>query len=107
MNILSSDCTTLSVVRVKEKTVEVKRSELVRFDPLNAEHRNAFRILVIAGRQTDLRFDLEGFSTVPAMMLYKMAIFGAGALDEVSLDTRSNLQKRAHLHSVPSYRMTL
>lgn len=107
MNILSSDCTILSAVRVKEQPVEVKRSELVRFDPLCAEHRNAFRIMVIAGRQTDLRFDLEGFSTVPAMMLYKMAIFGAGALEDASYDTRRNLQKRVHLHLVPSYRRTL
>jgi len=106
MNLQNSDCTNLSAVRVLDKPVEVKRSESVMFDPLCAEHRNAFRLMILAGKQTDLRFELEGFKSVPAMMLYKMAVFGAGALELASYDTRQNLQKRVHLHAVPSYRRT-
>jgi hypothetical protein len=82
--------------------VEVQK-EVVVFDPMNNEHRNAFRILVIAGKQTSLRFELEGFESVPSMMLYKMAVFGAGALDKTSEDTRANLSKRYHFHEMPGF----
>jgi hypothetical protein len=106
MNLQNSDRTALSAVRVLDTPVEVNTGKSVMFDPLCADHRNAFRIMILAGKQTDIRFDLEGFTSVPAMMLYKMAVFGAGALDTVSRDTRANLEKRVHLHVVPSYRRT-
>lgn len=88
--------------RITDKVVKTILKEEVVFDPFNAEHRQAFRIMVMAGRQTELRFQLEGFQDVPAMMLYKMAVFGAGAIDAVSTNTRETLNKRSIMHSFPS-----
>ena len=99
--------TTVLNTRTTGKLVKTILQEEVVFDPYNADHRQAFRIMILAGRQTELRFQLEGFKDVPAMMLYKMAIFGAGAIDTVSENTRNSLAKRAHLHAVPSDRSRL
>ncbi len=99
--------TTVLKTRTTEKLVTTISKEKVVFDPFNEEHRQAFRIMIMAGKQTELRFELEGFKDVPAMMLYKMAVFGAGAIDKVSEDTRANLSKRVHLHAVPTGRKTL
>lgn len=96
--------TTVLKTRNTGKLVTTISQEKVVFDPYNAEHRQAFRIMIMAGRQTELRFELEGFKDVPAMMMYKMAVFGAGAIDEVSENTRAALAKRVHLHAVPSTR---
>lgn len=98
--------TTVLNTRTTGKIVKTIVQDKVVFDPYNEEHRQAFRIMILAGRQTDLRFELEGYNNVHAMMLYKMAIFGAGAIDKVSEDTRANLSKRAHLHAVPSRQKT-
>lgn len=88
--------------RTTEKAVKTILNEKVVFDPYNDEHRQAFRVMIMAGRQTELRFELEGHNNVYAMMLYKMAVFGAGAIDQVSADnSRMSLAKRAHLHAVP------
>lgn len=94
--------TTILKTRTTDKAVKTISKEKVVFDPYNEEHRQAFRVMILAGRQTELRFELEGFQDVPAMMLYKMAVFGAGAIDTVSQNTRVSLAKRVHLHSVPS-----
>lgn len=93
--------TTVLKTRTTEKAVKTILNEKVVFDPYNDEHRQAFRVMIMAGRQTELRFELEGHNNVYAMMLYKMAVFGAGAIDKVSEDTRASLIKRAHLHAVP------
>jgi len=94
--------TTVLKTRTTEKTVTTISKEKVVFDPFNEEHRQAFRIMIMAGRQTELRFELEGFNDVPAMMLYKMAVFGAGAIDTVAKNTRESLAKRATIHSFPN-----
>lgn len=91
--------TTVLKTRTTGKAVTTISKEKVVFDPFNEEHRQAFRIMILAGRQTELRFELEGFSDVPAMMLYKMAVFGAGAIDTVSENTRETLNKRSIMHS--------
>jgi len=94
----------MTVLKARVVTRQVTEAELVPvvFDPCNDEHRNAFRIMVLAGRQSTFRFQLEGFDSVPSMMMYKMAVFGAGALDKASMDTRTTLMKRHHLHEVPN-----
>lgn len=95
--------TTILKTRVTGKEVKELSKEKVVFDPYNEEHRQAFRLMILAGRQTELRFELEGFETVPAMMMYKMAVYGAGAIDKVTQyeGTREVLQKRALLHELP------
>ena len=93
--------TTVLKTRTTDKAVKTISKEKVVFDPFNAEHRQAFRLMMMAGKQTELRFELEGFGDVPTMMLYKMAIFGAGAIDTVSENTRASLAKRATIHSFP------
>ncbi len=92
---------TISNVRDTGKIVRTIENEKVVFDPYNAEHRQAFRLIMLAGKQTDLRFELENFETVPAMMLYKMAVFGAGAIDQVCINSRMSLAERAHIHAIP------
>lgn len=96
----------MNILRTRVTGKEVKKlsQEEVVFDPYNQEHRQAFRIFVLSGRQTELRFELEGFPSVPAMMMYKMAVFGAGAIDKVSENTRVALAKRAHIHAVPTFK---
>lgn len=93
--------TTVLKTRTTDKAVKTISKEKVVFDPYNSEHRQAFRLMVMAGRQTELRFELEGYLNVMSMMLYKMAIFGAGAIDAVSENTRAALVKRATIHSFP------
>lgn len=97
--------TTVLNTRTTGKLVTAILKEKVVFDPYNAEHRQAFRIMILAGKQTELRFELEGFNDVPAMMLYKMAIYGAGAIDTVSENTRVSLAKRATIHAFPRRKM--
>lgn len=99
--------TTILNTRTTGKAVTTISKEKVVFDPFNEEHRQAFRIMILAGRQTELRFELEGFSDVPAMMLYKMAVFGAGAIDAVSENTRASLAKSATIHSFPQRKSAL
>lgn len=77
----------------------------VIFDPRNPAHRQAFRLMVAKGRQSDLRFDIEGFQDIPTMMMYKMALFGAGALDKLYPEAREVAkvpQKKIHLKLVGS-----
>lgn len=99
--------TTVLKTRTTEKLVTTISKEKVVFDPYNEEHRQAFRIMILAGRQTELRFELEGFKDVPAMMLYKMAVFGAGAIDSVSRNSRESLAKSATIHSFPQRQSSL
>lgn len=99
--------TTVLKTRTTDKAVKTISKEKVVFDPYNEEHRQAFRVMVLAGRQTELRFELEGFLDVPSMMLYKMAVFGAGAIDTISQNSRVSLTKSATIHSFPQRQSSL
>lgn len=68
----------------KRQTVALTDLQTVDFDPKNIAHRNAFRRMMVSGRQdTKLRFNLEGHRDVMTMMVFKMAVAGCGALDLV------------------------
>ena len=58
---------------------------LQTFDPKNAEHRRVFLKFLACGKIDRVDFELEGYRDLPAMMLHKMALYGAGALDKLDV----------------------
>lgn len=86
-------------VRRTGKVGSFNKPGVETFDPQNKRHREIFRKYMASGKMdTTLRFSLEGFDTLPGMMMYKMAIFGAGALDKI--DKLVEMRRNRHLSVV-------